>query len=392
MSISLNQFLSQLDPYLNQDITELAINKPGEIWLEKKGYWDCAQVDFLTHDWLEGFSNVVANKQQQEITPSKPMLSTTLDNGFRIQIVMPPACAIGTFTITIRKPASQRPTMAHYRSTGFFSRVVPERKGISEVDKRLLDLKSTRQWENLLIEAIRAKKNIIISGATSTGKTTFTNFLISHIPLDERIVTIEDSLELDPPHKNVVRLVYSKGGQGVAEVTPGDELEASLRLTPDRVIYAEIRGAEAFDFLDTIFSGHDGCITSMHASSPLKAIQRLLIMIKKHDVGRTFDAKDIRRMIFTQVDMIVQLRKEPLAAEEQEKGWSTRYISEVYFDPMRQQKIMEEAMQDEDSMSILVSILDEIKTLFASFVNIFVEIKAAASKLLSVFSKKNEGE
>lgn len=373
MSTTLKHFLTALDQYLAKEITEIAINKPGQLFLEENGAWVEYEDSNITEGWLNGFASVVANKQKQEVTEQKPLLSTTLSSGLRIQIVKPPACIIGTFTITIRKPGSKSLGWESYRDTGFFQRIVEEKEGISPVDLELLELKKARKYEELLRLAIKTRKNIIVSGATSTGKTTFTNLLLSTIPLEERLITIEDAEELRLPHKNVVRLIYSKGAQGVALVTPGDQLEACLRLTPDRIIYAEIRGGEAFDFLDTIFSGHDGCITSMHASSPMKAIQRLQIMIKKHPVGRTFETKDIKTMIFSQVDMIVQVRKEPLTEEESAKGWSTRYISEVFFDPILQQKYIKDALAEEpEEGSVIAKLLADIKDILT---NIWLAIK-----------------
>ena len=380
MSTTLRHFLDLIQPHLDKDITELAINRPGEVWLEENGKWVLYQEDKIDELWLDGLVRTVAAKQKQEVNETKPLLSTTLSSGLRIQIVMPPACIIGTFTVTIRKPGSRKPSWEYYRNTGFFERVVPEYQGISEIDARILKLKNSGDYEEMLKEAIAAKKNIIISGATSTGKTTFTNLLLDTISINERLITIEDAEELQLSHKNVVRLIYSKGGQGVAKVTPGELLEACLRLTPDRIIYAEIRGPEAFDFLDTIFSGHDGCITSMHASSPMKAIQRLQIMVKKHETGRTFEARDIRTMIFSQVDMIVQLQKEPVSEQEATQGFSTRFISDVYFDPVRQQKYIQDGMHDDSGFSFITDILLGIRNALQAMSEVINKI---ASKFLN---------
>lgn len=374
MSVTLNEYLKVIDPYLAKQITEIAINKPGELWLEEGGEWVKYDDPKITMDWLEAFSSLVANKQQQEVSAKKPLLSTTLSSGLRIQIVKPPACVIGTFTSAIRKPGSVVLDDDYYKQTGFFDRIVEDDDALSDVDMELLKLKKERKYLEFLDLAIKAKKNIVVSGATSTGKTTFTNYLLSKIPPGERLITIEDAEELQLSQKNTVRLIYSKGGQGVAKVSPGDLLETCLRLTPDRIIYAEIRGGEAYDFLDTIFSGHDGCITSMHAASPMKAIYRLQMMIKKNEVGRSFDTKDIKNMVFAQVDVIVQIKRAALTQKEIDKGWSTRYISEIHFDPVLQQKYIKAAMEGDEEGGIAAKLL-------RSIVELLTDIKGLISNI-----------
>ena len=381
MSVTLNEYLKVIDQYLEKKITEIAINKPGELWLEECGEWVRYEDENITMQWLEAFSSLVANKQRQEVSSKKPLLSTTLSSGLRIQIVKPPACVIGTFTAAIRKPGSAVFNDDYYTNTGMFGRIVEDTDELSAADIELMRLKKERKYLEFLDLAIKEKKNIVVSGATSTGKTTFTNYLISKIPPGERLITIEDAEELQLSQKNAVRLLYSKGKQGVADVTPGDLLETCLRLTPDRIIYAEIRGAEAFDFLDTIFSGHDGCITSMHSASPMMAIYRLQMMIKKSEIGRMFDTKDIKSMVFAQVDIIVQIKKAPLTQEEIDKGWSTRYISEIHFDPVLQRKYVQSALQGSEEGGIAVKFLKTI-------VDLLTDIKGLISNIWDALKRK----
>jgi len=368
MSTTLKHLLASIDCYLEKDITELAINKPGEIYLEERGAWVSYPDQNITAAWLEALASAVANKQSQSITVQNPLLSTTLSSGLRIQIVKPPACVAGTFIVAIRKPDSKTYTREQYRRSGFFDDITEEVEGgLAEHDIELMRLKKERKFEDFLDLAIKTKKNIVVSGATSTGKTTFTNHLLDCIPLEERIATIEDSEELRLPHKNQLRLLYSKGGQGTATVTAGDLLEACLRLTPDRIILSEIRGAETFAFMDTIFSGHDGCITSMHASSPLKAFRRMIIMFKKDKIGSGFDTKEVQSMLISQVDIIVQIKRSINGR---------RYISEIYFDPLRQQRYAAGAMDGNASSieTLLVKIslaLDSILELLKKPSRIF---------------------
>jgi type IV secretion system protein VirB11 len=329
MSVTLDYLMHSVwDEYLKRDITEIAVNRPREVYLEEKGTWACYEDKRITMEWLHQFAQVVATNQKQEVSEKKPLLSTTLSSGLRIQIVLPPAVAQGTFAMAIRKPGSRQISWEDYREKGFFSRIRSVDSELSKADQQLLSLLNDNKYEQFLKYAVASKKNIVVSGVTSSGKTTFTNLLLSTVPLHERLIIIEDSQEINIPHQNIVRLIYSKGGQGVAQVTPEDDLEVCLRLTPDRIIMGEVRGPETFAFMDTIFSGHDGCITSMHASTPSRAFQRLRIMFKKSEIGRSFETNDIDVMLRAQIDIIVQIQKES----------DYRYISEIYFDPVLQQK------------------------------------------------------
>lgn len=329
---TLNTYLEKLDKYLSQDISELCINKPGIVFLDYSGEWKREEDSQLTMNWLIQFANIVATHSKQTISEKTPLLSTVLTNGLRIQIVMPPAVVQGTFAIDIRKPGSKRLEWINYREQGAFDEIKDDDEGIPEDEKELIELKKQRDYEGFLKAAIKYSKNILVSGATSTGKTTFTNLLISEIPLDERIAIIEDSCEIQCPHENVVRLIYSKGNQGVSTAKVEQLLECCLRLTPTRIVLGEIRGEEAYTFLDTIYSGHDGCITSMHASSPSDAFERLKIMIKKSEIGRAFNDSTLDKFIYKKIDVILQWKRK--------KG--RRYISDIYYNPEYQRQMIKE--------------------------------------------------
>ena len=169
--------------------------------------------------------------------------------------------------------------------------------------------------------AILHKKNIIISGGTSTGKTTFTNACLRAIPKTERLITVEDAREIDlGQHPNRVHLLASKGGQGRANVTAQDLIEACLRLRPERIIVGELRGSEAFAFLRAINTGHPGSISTLHADTPEMALQQLKLVVMQAGLGMT--PEDIMSYIKNVVDIVVQLKRGA-------KG--RRYISEIYF-------------------------------------------------------------
>lgn len=326
---TLNNYLQKLDGYLSQDISELCINKPGVLFLDYSGEWRKIEDSSLDMNWLQNFAKVVATHSNQGISSQTPLLSTVLTNGLRIQIVMPPAVVQDTFAVDIRKPGSKRLEWDDYRKSGAFDEIKDINEDIPADEKELLKLKKERDYEGFLRSAIKYHKNILVSGSTSTGKTTFTNLLISEIPLDERLAIIEDSCEIQCPHENVVRLIYSKGKQGLSTATVEDLLECCLRLTPTRIVVGEIRGEEAYTFLDTIYSGHDGCITSMHASSPYDAFERLKIMIKKSEIGRAFNDATLDRFIYNKIDVILQWKKRQ----------GRRYISDIYYNPELQRQM-----------------------------------------------------
>jgi type IV secretion system protein VirB11 len=152
------------------------------------------------------------------------------------------------------------------------------------------------------------KKTIVISGGTSSGKTTFLNACLRQISLDERLVILEDTREIDTPHPNQLQLLASKGEQGVAKVTMQDLVQASLRLRPDRIIVGEIRGREILDFLAAASTGHDGSMTSIHANNPEIAFMRMAQMYKLNNVPSMTD-DDIYRELKAVIDVIVQLEK-----------------------------------------------------------------------------------
>jgi type IV secretion system protein VirB11 len=188
-------------------------------------------------------------------------------------------------------------------------------------DTLLLQMLDERKIKEFLQSAVRWRKNIIISGGTSTGKTTFTNAVLSAIDPSERLITIEDAREINlEHHKNRVHLLASKGGQGRSNVSTQDLVESCLRLRPERIIVGELRGAEAFSFLRAINTGHPGSISTLHADNPAMAIEQLKLMVMQAGLG--MPPGEIKDYIKSVVDIIVQLKK---------GANSVRYVSEVYY-------------------------------------------------------------
>lgn len=318
------------------DITEICINKPGTVFTEGSAGWTTHAVETITFDWCMDAARLVANWADQ--AEESQLLSAQLPGGERVQIVLPPTVPAGTVSITIRRPSASVMTLGEIIDTGAFANTrceqstrlaVQERKsieaGLPDHQKALLDLFRAKEWQAFLTLAVLRKLNLISSGATGSGKTTLSNALIAIIPLSERIITVEDVREARPPHQNLVSMVYSKENKGVAKVTPRQIFEGSLRQRPDRVLPAELRGDEAFFFIQNVInSGHPGTITTGHANRAKLMFMRLSLMIKASPEGAGISREDILEMLYALIDVVVQMERLPTGQ---------RVVREIYFDP-----------------------------------------------------------
>jgi type IV secretion system protein VirB11 len=326
MSISsltaLSAYLEPLKSFLDQDgVNEISINCPGEVWVEKAGTMSLSKVSELDFNHLRGMASLIAQSTNQIISEEKPLLSATLPNGYRVQIVLPPACEAGTIVYSIRKPSALKLTLSDYENSGLFSQIKVHENIVSEDNMHLSALLEQRMIRDFIQTAVISKKNIIISGGTSTGKTTFTNAILRSIPPEERLITVEDAREIQlDQHKNRVHLLASKGGQGLAHVDTQSLIEACLRLRPDRIIVGELRGSEAFSFLRAINTGHPGSISTVHADSPDMAIEQLKLMVTQAGLG--IPPSEIRHYITQVIDIIIQIKRDTTGK---------RYLSEIYF-------------------------------------------------------------
>ncbi|MBA8667071.1 P-type DNA transfer ATPase VirB11 [Holosporaceae bacterium 'Namur'] len=306
--------------FAEEDVNEVSINRPFEAWIEKRGdirYESMPELDF---DHLRGLSLLVAQSTDQKISEETPLLSATLPNGYRIQIIIPPACESGTIGMSIRKPSTIKMSLDDYEKMGAFDSTAIEEEH-DEAREILNNYLKNKNIKEFLKTGILSRKNIIISGGTSTGKTTFTNAMLRTIPKEERLITCEDAREIDlSSHPNRLHLLSSKGGQGRAKVTTQDLIEACLRLRPDRIIVGELRGAEAFSFLRAINTGHPGSISTLHADTPLMALEQLKLMVMQAGLG--MPPEQIKEYILNVIDVVVQLKR---------AGKGKRYISEIYF-------------------------------------------------------------
>jgi type IV secretion system protein VirB11 len=322
--------LHALRPLLgSSSVMELCINRPGEAFIETHSGWHREQLPFADFEWCLRFAKLVANSTQQRIDATSPLLSASLPTGERVQIVMPPATTPGCVAITIRRPADKVWSIEELAKSGIFHRTRHANRMLDESESELLRLLAAGEFEQFMRAAVRSRKNIVVSGPTGSGKTTWTKALIREIPGDERLVTIEDAKELVlDQHPNHVRLFYSKDDQGVARVTPKQLLDSCLRMKPDRILLAELRSEEAFDYLRNVNSGHPGSITSVHATSAELAFEQLVLLVKQNQGGRELARNDIKSLLYLLIDVVIQF------GVERHK----RFIKEIWFDPERKRQ------------------------------------------------------
>ena len=328
--VFLEQYLAPFAKYLNDpDVTEICVNEPGGFWVEKMGqprmeYIPCPDV---ANDKLARLARLVAQETKQSINEKLPLLSASLPFGERIQFVLPPAASKG-IALSIRKQGVQDLSLQDYAQLGAFkeARFIDDTQ-TQEADTQLSAMIASSNHEDqsennvmrFIERAAQTHKNIIVSGGTSTGKTTLLNAILKSVDKHERIITIEDTAELKPHQKNTLSLLASKGQQGQAKVTIQDLLESSLRLRPDRIFLGELRGKEAYSYLRAVNTGHPGSITTVHADTPRGAFEQIALMVMQGNVSLTHD----QIMTYTKsiIDVVIQLKR----------SGGQRIVSEIWY-------------------------------------------------------------
>jgi type IV secretion system protein VirB11 len=305
----LQAYLAPLLPILARtDVTDIYVNRPGELWAETLGgAVERHDVPDLNAPTLDRLARQIAALSHQGISREHPLLSATLPDGSRVQVIAPPATR-GPMAIAIRKHLSSDLSLADYVEAGAFK---DTRRGTTSqrqlADDSLHRLLEAGDIPALLSTAVRGRKNILVSGGTSTGKTTFLNALIREIPVEERLILIEDTPELQQHHHNSVGLLAVRGSLGEARVSATDLLAASLRMRPDRIILGELRGEEAYTFLRAINTGHPGSMSSVHADSAERAIEQIVLLVLQ--AGTQLSRDDVRHYVRSTVDVFVQLAR-----------------------------------------------------------------------------------
>jgi type IV secretion system protein VirB11 len=321
-------YLKPLQACLEPDgVTEVVVNRPGELGIEHAGGWDWRPAPELTETWLSTLAKAAAAFTAQDVTAETPICSTVLPGGERCQIVIPPAAE--RLSLTLRKPSDATFDLDAFARNGLFDDVALATNDLSSEETRLLALRDAGDWPAFFRLAVRSRRNVLISGATGSGKTTFAKGLVRLIPDAERLLTIEDARELTVPHRNAVHMLYAKDGQGLAKVGAKQLLESALRMRPDRILLQELRDGTAFFYLRNVNTGHPGSITTIHADSATLAFEQLTLLVKESEGGRDLARDDIRALLHMLVDVVVQLRRV-----------DGRFrMTEVWYDPLRKRAL-----------------------------------------------------
>lgn len=322
--VYLQTYLGPLRPWLEQpDVTEILVNRPGEVWIETIGSNGMAHHDVpeLSAMLVTRLAQQIAAASAQAVSRAHPLLSATLPTGERVQVVLPPATR-GPPALAIRRQVVSDFRLSDYTAAGAFKPT--RRSGAGEMaplDRQLVALLDAGDHEAFLRAAIRGGRNIIVSGGTSTGKTTFLNALLKEIPAEERLIAIEDTPEVVLDHPNSVGLLAARGDEGEARVAIEDLLQASLRMRPDRIMVGEIRGREAYSYLRAVNTGHPGSITTVHADTPAGALEQIALMVLQ--AGLTLKRAEIIDYVKGVVDIVVQLGRAD----------GRRFVSEIAYEP-----------------------------------------------------------
>lgn len=295
-SLDLNSFVQEMtaeimgygpiEPYLHDDsISEVMVNGPNKIYVERDGLLCAVPARFISAESLMRVIERIVAPLGRRIDEGVPMVDGRLPDGSRVNAIIPPLSLIGPI-LTIRRFAGQRYSMVRLVDVGALTTAMAE----------------------FLKICVQYRKNIIVSGGTGTGKTTFLNALSEYIASNERIVTIEDAAELRLAQPHVLSLEARPANvEGRGEVTIRDLVRNALRMRPDRIIVGECRGGEALDMLQAMNTGHDGSLTTGHANSPRDLLSRLEVMVLM--AGMELPVRAIREQIASAVDIIVQLSR-----------------------------------------------------------------------------------
>src|SRR6202795_1974990 len=321
---SLTPTLAPLRPILdNPRTTEVCITRPKEVFIQSDDGWSTEELPFADFNWCRDFAKLVGSATKQRVDEVTPILSATLPTTERVQFVLPPATLAQGVSITIRRPSTKVRTLQELAAGGLFAQCLDATEDLDPGEKELISLKARREYAEFIRLAVQLRKNIVVSGSTGTGKTTTSNALILEGPAGERLSTIEAAEELVlERHPNSVRLLYSKGAQVLAKVTPKTLLESCLRMRPDRLFLSELRGEEAFDYLRVI-AAHPGSITSIHGSPARLALVQIMFRVKQSEAGQSLQTEDVWSLLYSLVDVVMQFGFDG----------KNRFVKEVWYDP-----------------------------------------------------------
>ncbi|WP_299167105.1 CpaF family protein [uncultured Arthrobacter sp.] len=269
----------------DEDVTEIMVNRSDQIYIERRGKLVLADSTFQSEAQLRRVIERIVSKVGRRIDESSPFVDARLEDGSRVNAIIPPLAVNGS-SLTIRKFSKKPLTVEKLISFGTL----------------------TPEMAELLDACVKAKLNIIVSGGTGTGKTTLLNVLSSFLPHDDRIVTIEDAVELQIQQQHVVRLESRPPNtEGKGAVTIRDLVKNSLRMRPDRIVIGEVRGGESLDMLQAMNTGHDGSLSTVHANSPRDAVARLETLVLM--AGMDLPLRAIREQLASAVNLVIQISR-----------------------------------------------------------------------------------
>ena len=323
-AVQLSYLMRPLATWLDDSTTEeLCLNRPGDVFVRQHGEFRREAVGLELAD-LEDIATLAGALRKQDVGPRNPLCATELPGGERLQICLPPAVPAGTVSLTIRKPGRSVAPLNSLSSRYAFARWNQWQARDAARARNLgglLALYDRGDLEGFLAAAVQMRLTILLCGATGSGKTTMSKTLISAIDPAERLITIEDTIELVIPQPNHVRLLYSKDDIGLAHVSAEALLQASLRMRPDRVLVQELRDDAAGTYINEVVSGHPGSITSIHGKDAPQGFKKLFSLVKGSAQFRSWNDATLVDLLASAIDLIIPF----------ENRGSTYAIGEVWF-------------------------------------------------------------
>lgn len=322
--------MSGLQDILDLDgLTEVAINEPNLVYFDRGNDWESKELPNLTFDLCFKLAKSLATFTglSDPIGEKNPLLSVILPDGERGQVALFPATKQGIVSFTFRKPSTSRLTLSDYQNTNRFKdpkSIQITNTELNENQVKLLELKEANNYAEFFKQAVLMNMNILLVGGTGSGKTTVMKAMVDEYPKESRLFTIEDVHELNlPKHKNHVNLFYKEGGVNAKEL-----IKSCMRMKPDHVLLAELRGDEAWTYLEMLNTGHEGSITTIHANNCYAAFSRLAGLVKQSEVGKTLDYSHILRTVKTSIDVIAFFK--------------STHLIEIYYEPLVKNKLLSE--------------------------------------------------
>jgi type IV secretion system protein VirB11 len=312
----LQHMLEPFVPLLEDGTEDIAINEPYFAWARRRGKWLPFEIPTLDYDTLIDMTIIAASVNQQHVSARKPLLFTEVPMPagppLRLMAILAPAVEPGKISWTLRQPDDKihpvTDVTKRYKTDRWNKW---QRRGENRDHSVALALYDAGNIEGFLSHIVKAKYNIILCGATGSSKTTMGITCISEIPLDERILTIENAREYRLLQENKVHLLYSQGEQGLANVTQKDLQRVSLRSRPDRVLVQELLDADAAEtYVSEVISGHPGSITTLHGRDASQAFKKLFNMVKSSDAGKSQHDDTVKSTLASAIDVIMPFRSE----------------------------------------------------------------------------------